>query len=105
VFIRKSSTGFCIISAYVDDLNIIDHTNDIDEALNHLKKEFEMKNLGKTKFYLGLQIEHLQTRILIHQSAYVKKVLEKFNIDKAYPQRTPMIIRALEKDKDPFRPK
>jgi hypothetical protein len=105
VFIRKSSTGFCIISVYVDDLNIIDHTNDIDEALNHLKKEFEMKNLGKTKFYLGLQIEHLQTRILIHQSAYVKKVLEKFNIDKAYPQRTPMIIRALEKDKDPFRPK
>jgi hypothetical protein len=105
VFIRKSSTGFYIISVYVDDLNIIDHTNDIDEALNHLKKEFEMKNLGKTKFYLGLQIEHLQTRILIHQSAYVKKVLEKFNIDKAYPQRTPMIIRALEKDKDPFRPK
>jgi hypothetical protein len=105
VFIRKSSTGFCIISVYVDDLNIIDHTNDIDEALNHLKKEFEMKNLGKTKFYLGLQIEHLQTRILIHQSAYVKKVLEKFNIDKAYPQRTPMIIRALEKDKVPFRPK
>jgi hypothetical protein len=105
VFIRKSSTGFCIISVYVDDLNIIDHTNDIDEALNHLKKEFEMKNLGKTKFYLGLQIEHLQTHILIHQSAYVKKVLEKFNIDKAYPQRTPMIIRALEKDKVPFRPK
>jgi hypothetical protein len=103
VFIRKSSTGFCIISVSVDDLNIIDHTNDIDEALNHLKKEFEMKNLGKTKFYLGLQIEHLQTRILIHQSAYVKKVLEKFNIDKAYPQRTPMIIRALEKDKVPFR--
>jgi hypothetical protein len=26
-------------------------------------------------------------------------------MDKAYPQRTPMIVRALEKDKDPFRPK
>jgi hypothetical protein len=59
VFIWKSSTGFCIILVYVDDLNIIDHTNDIDEAHNHLKKEFEMKDLGKTKFYLGLQIKHL----------------------------------------------
>jgi hypothetical protein len=59
VFIRKSSTGFCIISVYVDDLNIIGHTNNIDEAHNHLKKEFEMKDLGKTKFCLGLQIEHL----------------------------------------------
>jgi hypothetical protein len=54
VFIRKSSTGFCIISVYVDDLNIIGHINDIDEAHNHLKKEFEIKDLGKTKFCLGL---------------------------------------------------
>jgi hypothetical protein len=105
VFIRKSSTDFCIISIYVDDLNIIDHAKDIDEAHNHLKKEFEMKDLGKIKFYLGLQIKHLHTCILVHQSAYVKKVLEKFNMDKAYPQRTPMIICALEKDKDPFKSK
>jgi hypothetical protein len=61
--------------------------------------------LGKTKFYLGLQIEHLQMGILVHQFAYAKKVLEKFNMDKAYPQRTPMIIHALEKDKDPFKSK
>jgi hypothetical protein len=59
VFIRKSSTGFCIISVYGDDLNIIDHTKDIDEACNHLKKEFEMKDLGATKFCLGLQFKHL----------------------------------------------
>jgi hypothetical protein len=66
VFIRKSSTDFCIISVYVDDLNIIGYVNDIDEARNHLKKEFEMIDLGKTKFCLGLQIEHLQTDILVH---------------------------------------
>jgi hypothetical protein len=76
VFIRKSNTGFCIISVYVDDLKIIGHTNDIDEAHNHLKKEFKMKDLGRTKFYLVLQIEHLQTGILVHQSAYVQKILE-----------------------------
>jgi hypothetical protein len=85
VFIRKFSTGFCIISVYVDDLNIIGNTNDIDEACNHLKKEFEMQDLGKTKFCLDLQIKHLQTGILVHQSAYAKKVLKKFNMDKAYP--------------------
>jgi hypothetical protein len=59
VFIRKFSTDFCLISVYVDDLNIIGHAKDIDKARNHLKKEFEMKDLGKTKFCLGLQIEHL----------------------------------------------
>jgi hypothetical protein len=38
VFIRKSNTDSCIISIYVDDLNIISYANDIDEAHNHLKK-------------------------------------------------------------------
>jgi hypothetical protein len=62
-----------------------------------------MKDLDKIKFYLGLQIEHLQMGILVHQFAYVKKILEKFNMDKTYPQRTHMIVGALEKDKNPFR--
>jgi hypothetical protein len=30
-----------------------------------------MKNLGTTKFFLGLQPEHLPTGILVHQSTYV----------------------------------
>jgi hypothetical protein len=102
VFIKKSTTEFCIISVYVDDLNIIDHTKDIDEAHNHHKTEFGMKDLCKTKFCLGLQLEYLHTCILIYQSACVQKVLEKFNMDKAYLARTPMIVRALKNDKDPL---
>jgi hypothetical protein len=54
VFIRKSLTGFCIISVYVDDLNIIGTEFNINEARDHFKTEFEMKDLGKTKFCLGL---------------------------------------------------
>jgi hypothetical protein len=54
VFIGKSATGFCIISVYVDGLNIIGHIKDTDEARNHLKMEFKMKDFGKTKFCLGL---------------------------------------------------
>jgi hypothetical protein len=103
VFIYKSSTGFYIISVYINDLNIIGTELDINKVRDHLKMEFKMKDLGKTKFCLGLQLEHLPTDILIHQPAYVQKVLEKFNIDKAYPSKTHMVLRALEKDTDPFR--
>ena len=105
VFIKKSDTGFCIISVYVDDLNIIGHEQDINEARHHLTKEFEMKDLGQTKFCLGLQLEHLSTGIVVHQSTYIQKILEKFNMDKSYPSKTPMVVRSLEVDKDPFRPR
>jgi hypothetical protein len=105
VFIRKSSIGFCIISVYIDDLNIINTKLNINEERGHLKMEFEMKDLDKTKFCLGLQLEQLPTGILIHQPAYVQKVLEKFNMDKVYPSKTHMVVRNLEKDTDPFRPR
>jgi hypothetical protein len=92
--------GVCWV--YVD-LNIIGTQRDIDEACNHLKTEFEVKDLDKTKFCLGLQLEHLPTGIFVHQSAYIQKVLEKFNIDKSYPNKTPMIVRSLEMEIDQFR--
>jgi hypothetical protein len=77
VFIRKSTTEFCITLVYMDNLNIIGHIKDIDETRNHLKMEFEMKDLGKTNFFLGLQLEYLQTCIFVHQSAYDRSTLEK----------------------------
>jgi hypothetical protein len=105
VFIKRSKVGFCIISVYIDDLNIIGHKLDTDEARHHLTMEFEMKDLGKTKFCLGLQLEHLPSGILVHQSTYTQKVLEKINMHMSYPSKTPMVVRSLDLEKDPFRPR
>jgi hypothetical protein len=105
VFIKKSLSGFYIISVYVDDLNIIENIRDIDGARNHLKTEFEMKDLGKTKFYLGFQLEYSPSRILVNQTAYIQKILQKFNIDKSYPSKTSMVVRSLDMNKDQFRSK
>ncbi|RVW81532.1 Retrovirus-related Pol polyprotein from transposon TNT 1-94 [Vitis vinifera] len=58
IFIKKSETGFAIIAVYIDDLNLVGTPEELIRTTNYLKKEFEMKDLGKTKFCLGLQIEH-----------------------------------------------
>jgi hypothetical protein len=50
-----------------------------------------------------MQLEHLHTGILVHQSTYVQKVLERFNMDKAYSAKTSMVVRVLEKETDPFK--
>jgi hypothetical protein len=63
-----------------------------------------MKDLDKTKFWLGLKLEQLPTVILMYQSVYVQKNIEKFNMNKVYPFKTRMVIRAFEKKTDLFRP-
>jgi hypothetical protein len=65
VFINRSNNGFFIISIYDEDLNIIGITRDIEEAMAYLKTKFEMKKLGKTKFYLGLQLGHLYNTLSV----------------------------------------
>lgn len=105
VFIKKTTSGFVIIAVYVDDLNIIGTDKEIQEARNCFKKQFEMKDLGKTKYCLGLQIEYTKNGILVHQSNYTERVLKRFDMDKANPLSTPMMGRTLNVEKDPFRPK
>ena len=50
IFIKKSEIGFAIIAVYVDDLNLVGNPKELIRTINYLKKEFEMKDLGKTKF-------------------------------------------------------
>ncbi|KAL0549821.1 hypothetical protein IC582_014310 [Cucumis melo] len=98
--------GHAIIAVYVDDLNIIGSPEELSKAIEYLKKKFEMKDLGKTKFCLGLQIEHLADEIFIHQSTYTEKILKRFYMDKAHPLNIPMVVRSLDvKKKDIFRPR
>ena len=61
VFIKKSQSGFVIIVVYVDDLNLVGTTTEVDDVVIYLKTEFEMKDLGRTKYCLGIQVEHLST--------------------------------------------
>ncbi|CAM8895100.1 unnamed protein product [Rhodiola kirilowii] len=101
VFIKKTTSGCVIIAVYVDDLNIIGTNEEIHEVISYLKREFEMKDLGRTKYCLGLQIEHLQSGILVHQSNYSRKIIKRFNMDKCNPLSTLMVrdsVPLLRKD-------
>ena len=92
IFIKKSETGFAIIILYVDDLNLVRTPEELTRTTNYLKKEFDMKILGKTKFCLGLQIEHFPNGVLVHQSTYIKKVLKCFYMDKTHPLSSLMVV-------------
>jgi len=58
IFIRKSEIDFSILAIYVDDLNLIGTPEELTKTATYLKNKFEMNDLGKTKFCLGLNVEH-----------------------------------------------
>ncbi|GJS53584.1 transposable element [Tanacetum coccineum] len=104
IFIKRTGPEYVIIVVYVDDHNIIETSGELTKAAEYLKKEFEMKDFRKTKFCLRFQIEHLKNGILIHQNVYTKKLLKRFYMDKSHLLSTPMVVRTLDVEKDPFRP-
>ena len=103
VFIKKSHFGFAIVVVYIDDMNLIGTLEELERTAMHLKSEFEMKDLGKTRYCLSLEIEHCLDGILVHQSIYTQKLLCCFNEDKAKTSSTRIVVRLLDAKLDPFR--
>lgn len=66
IFIKRANSGFAIIIVQVDDLNIIRTSKEILKVVVHLKTEFEIKDLRKTKSCRDLQMKHLRDEIFIH---------------------------------------
>ena len=61
---------FFIIVVYVDDINIVGTFNELTKAIDYLKK-FEMKDLGKAKICLKLEIEYLNKCVFVHQESFL----------------------------------
>ena len=76
VFIKKTTPEFVKLVVYVDNINLIGTPIELQKAIDYLKKEFEMKDIEKTKLYLGLQIKYLTNGIFVCQSTYTEKVLK-----------------------------
>ena len=76
---------------YVDDMLIIGNNNDIIKATKRmLTSEFDMKDLGVADVILGMKISRKSDGLIISQSHYVKKVLEKLKKYDDSPMRTPI---------------
>ena len=102
IFIKKLETGFAIIAVYVDYLNLVGTPEELTRTTDYLKKEFEMKDLRKTKFCLDMQIEHFPNGVLVHQSTYIKKVLKHFYMDKVHHLSSQTVIWSLDVKKRPI---
>ena len=77
---------------YVDDMLIVESSiEEIKNLKRKLSKQFEMKDLKGAKKILGMRItrDRAKGTLKLSQAEYVKKDLNRFNIDKAKPVSTP----------------
>jgi Reverse transcriptase (RNA-dependent DNA polymerase)/gag-polypeptide of LTR copia-type/Integrase core domain/GAG-pre-integrase domain len=81
------------IALYVDDLLLL--SNSLKRLMNlkqELSRLFQMKDLGEAQFVLGIQIQRNRAAhtLSISQHAYVKSVVERFNMMESHAVSTPM---------------
>ena len=59
---------------------------------SEMKREFEMKNLGLMKYFLGIEVTQNDKGIFICQSKYAKDSLKIFRLINCSPFSTPMVV-------------
>jgi transposase InsO family protein len=102
LYIRERGGRKLILVIYVDDgLLAATDQREMEIFIEELKSEFKIVS-KKADYFLGLEIEHEEKFIKIHQKTYAKKILERFNFSECKPVSTPMLkgteISTSEKD-------
>lgn len=91
VYVRKTGDNVdLLICLYVDDLLITGSSkSEIDKLKHLLESEFEMTDLGKLAYFLGMEFLYTTQGIVLHQTKYAKEVMLKFNMMQCNEARTP----------------
>ena len=79
MFYRHSETGkLAILIVYVDDIILTgDDAREIETLKGRLATEFEIKNLGAVKYFLGIEFARSKEGIFINQRKYVLDLLSE----------------------------
>ncbi|RVW83276.1 Retrovirus-related Pol polyprotein from transposon TNT 1-94 [Vitis vinifera] len=92
LFVKKSHAGkMAILIVYVDD--IILSGNDMEELQNlkkYLSEEFEVKDLGNLKYFLGMEVARSRKGIVVSQRKYILDLLKETGMLGCKPIDTPM---------------
>ena len=92
VFYHHNSLGQCIyLVVYVDDIVITGSDQDgIQKLKQHIFTHFQTKDLGKFKYFLGIEIAQSNSGVILSQQKYALDILEETGMLDCKPVDTPM---------------
>ncbi|GAU36721.1 hypothetical protein TSUD_318190 [Trifolium subterraneum] len=82
VYVKHSDNKhMLIICLYVDDLLVTDSSPmEIENFKSQMKSEFEMTDLGKLTYFLGMELLETPKGVILHQVKYATEILKKFEM-------------------------
>lgn len=92
LFVRRQGKEKIILALYVDD-GLLAYTSEkmANCFLNELRAHFKI-TVKPASYFLGMEIKRYSDgSILLHQKAYVTRLLERFGMDKCKPVTTPIL--------------
>ena len=88
---RRDNKVTCLI-IYVDDMIITgDDVEEIQRLKENLFREFEMKDPGALKYFLGIEVLRSRHGIFLRQKKYVLDLLTETGLLECKPADTPMV--------------
>lgn len=93
LFIKRRNEGkIIIVSVYVDDLIF---TGDDEKLMREFKdsmmREFDMSDLGRMSYFLGIEVVQQKEGIFICQRRYAEEVLRRFNMFESNSVSNPIV--------------
>ncbi|KAD2805945.1 hypothetical protein E3N88_39322 [Mikania micrantha] len=96
LFIKKEHKDVVIVSLYVDDLIYTGNNRELCESFKcSMMSEFEMSDLGKMRYFLGVEVDQNKYGIQMHQKKYAKEIIEMFNMWEVNGVNNPIVPGAL----------
>ncbi|RVW98183.1 Retrovirus-related Pol polyprotein from transposon RE1 [Vitis vinifera] len=92
IWLETISSSMCIyLVVYVDDIVITgSDQNGIQKLKQHLFTHFQTKDLGKLKYFLGIEIAQSSSGVVLSQRKYALDILEETGMLDCKPVDTPM---------------
>ncbi|RHN73806.1 putative RNA-directed DNA polymerase [Medicago truncatula] len=91
LFTLHTDTDFTALLVYVDDVILAGTSmNEIDRIKFMLDSQFKIKDLGKLKYFLGIEVAHSKTGISICQRKYCLDLLKDTGLLGSKPLPTPL---------------
>jgi Reverse transcriptase (RNA-dependent DNA polymerase) len=91
LFTKHSNDNIIIVLVYVDDIIVIENNQtDINLIKGQLKKNFDIKDLGILKYFLGIEVAHSIKGLFISQRKYALDLLKETSKIRSKPASTPM---------------